>query len=113
MGEAAVSVFWNVLLFCPFYGGHSPTGPGTSAGENSALRSDLLVTSYSAVHNRRLGSATFERMGVARLTIALATTLVAMSAIQKLVTDLRATGRFETLQATLRYADADLFQTKG
>jgi 2-methylisocitrate lyase-like PEP mutase family enzyme len=59
-------------------------------------------------------AATFERMGVARITIASAPTLVAMSAIQKLATELRATGSFDTLAAPLRHPDAQkLFQTKG
>jgi len=56
-------------------------------------------------------AAAFERMGVARITIASAPTLVAMSAIQKLAADLRVTGSFEALTATLRHPDAQkLFQ---
>jgi 2-methylisocitrate lyase-like PEP mutase family enzyme len=59
-------------------------------------------------------AATFERMGVARITIASAPTLVAMAAIQKLAVELRATGSFDTLAAPLRHPDAQkLFQTKG
>jgi len=59
-------------------------------------------------------AATFERMGVARITIASAPTLVAMSAIQKLAVELRATGSFDALATQLRHPDAQkLFQPKG
>jgi len=59
-------------------------------------------------------AAAFERIGVARITIASAPTLVAMAAIQKLATDLRATGSFEALRTPLRHPDAQgLFRTKG
>jgi 2-methylisocitrate lyase-like PEP mutase family enzyme len=59
-------------------------------------------------------AAAFERMGVARITIASAPTLVAMSTIQKLATELRTTGGFEMLTATLRHPDAQkLFKLKG
>ena len=50
-------------------------------------------------------AAAFEHIGVARITIASAPTLVAMSTIQKLAEDLRATGGFDTLTATLRELD--------
>ncbi len=56
----------------------------------------------------------FGRMGVARITIASAPTLVTMSSIQKLATELRATGGFEMLATTFRHPDAQkLFQLKG
>lgn len=59
-------------------------------------------------------AAALERIGVARITIASAPTLVAMSAIQKLAAELRATGGFEMLASTLRHPDAQkLFSTKG
>lgn len=59
-------------------------------------------------------AAAFERMGVARITIASAPTLVVMSALQKLATDLRATGSFDGLAATMRHPDAQkLFQKRG
>ena len=51
-------------------------------------------------------AAAFERMGVARITIASAPTLVVMSGIQKLATELRATGDFDMLSAPLRHPDA-------
>jgi 2-methylisocitrate lyase-like PEP mutase family enzyme len=58
-------------------------------------------------------AAAFEKIGVARITIASAPTLVAMSAVHKLAAELRATGSFDTLAATLRHPDAQkLFQTK-
>ena len=50
--------------------------------------------------------ATFEKIGVARVTIASAPTLVAMSAIAELARELRATGRFDGLKAALRHPDA-------
>ncbi|MCC7080010.1 MAG: hypothetical protein IT530_05005 [Burkholderiales bacterium] len=54
-----------------------------------------------------------ERMGVARITIAAAPTLVVMSTIQKLAADLRATGGFDMLTATIRHPDAqELFRRK-
>ena len=59
-------------------------------------------------------AAAFERMGVARITIASAPALVAMSSIQKIATELHATGGFEMLTATLRHPDAQkLFAMKG
>jgi len=57
---------------------------------------------------------TFERMGVARITIASAPTLVTMSAIKTLAMELHTTGNFDGLTATLRHPDAQkLFQTNG
>lgn len=59
-------------------------------------------------------AAAFERMGVARITIASASTLFAMTTIQKLAVDLRASGSFDMLSAPLRHPDAQtLFQMKG
>jgi 2-methylisocitrate lyase-like PEP mutase family enzyme len=59
-------------------------------------------------------AAALERIGVARITIASAPTLVAMATIQKLATELRATGSFETLNTTLRHPDAQrLFKTEA
>jgi hypothetical protein len=56
----------------------------------------------------------FERMGVARITIASAPTLVTMSAIQKLAAELRTSGGFDMLNVPFRHPDAQaLFQTKG
>ena len=55
-----------------------------------------------------------DRIGVARITIASAPALVAISAIQGLATELRSTGGFEILTAGLRYPEAQkLFQLKG
>ena len=59
-------------------------------------------------------AAALEKIGVARITVASAPTLVAMSSIQKLAAELRATGGFEMLTGTFRHPDAQkLFQTKG
>jgi 2-methylisocitrate lyase-like PEP mutase family enzyme len=59
-------------------------------------------------------AAALERMGVARITIASAPTLVTMSGIQKLASELRATGGFEMLTTSFRHPDAQkLFQMKG
>lgn len=58
-------------------------------------------------------AAAFERMGVARITIASAASLVAMSTIRKLATELATTGSFDMLTAPMRHADAQkLFQMK-
>lgn len=59
-------------------------------------------------------ASALERLGVARVTIASAPTLVAMSAIQKLASEFRATGSFEILTASIRHPDAQkLFFRKG
>ena len=59
-------------------------------------------------------AAALEKIGVARITVASAPALVAMSGIQKLAAELRATGGFEMLTGTFRHPDAQkLFQTKG
>ncbi|HUB96794.1 MAG TPA: isocitrate lyase/phosphoenolpyruvate mutase family protein [Stellaceae bacterium] len=57
-------------------------------------------------------AATFERMGVARITIASAPTLVAMSAVKALAEQLKADGKFDNLAAGVRHPDAQaLFAT--
>jgi len=59
-------------------------------------------------------AAALERIGVARITIASAPALVTMSGIQKIASELQATGGFEVLTASFRHPDAQkLFQTKG
>ena len=59
-------------------------------------------------------AAAFERMGVARITIASAPALVTMSSIDKLATELRASHSFDMLDAALRHPDAQrLFELKG
>lgn len=59
-------------------------------------------------------AAELGRLGVARITIAGAPALVAMSAVGALAKDLRATGRFDGLQASLKHPDAQaLFTAKG
>lgn len=59
-------------------------------------------------------AAELERLGVARITIAAAPALVAFSAVTALAKDLRASGRFDLLQAALKHPDAQaLFSAKG
>jgi 2-methylisocitrate lyase-like PEP mutase family enzyme len=59
-------------------------------------------------------AAALERRGVARITIATAPALVAMTAIRDLAHDLRATGRFDRLAAAITHPDAQkLFAPKG
>jgi 2-methylisocitrate lyase-like PEP mutase family enzyme len=54
------------------------------------------------------------RIGIARITVASAPTLITMSGIQKLAAELRSTGSFDMLSPTLRHGDAQrLFQSKG
>jgi len=56
-------------------------------------------------------AAALERLGVARITIASAATLVTISKIQKLAAELRTTGGFEVLTTTFRHPEAQkLFQ---
>lgn len=60
------------------------------------------------------GVKALEQMGVARITIASAPTLVAMDTVRQLATDLRATGSFEGLCSSFHHPDAQkLFQIKG
>ena len=84
--------------------------PATIAAFVKAVGGPVNITGRPGMPN----AAAFERMGVARITIASAPTLVAMSTIQKLATELRTTGGFEMLTATLRHPDAQkLFKLKG
>jgi 2-methylisocitrate lyase-like PEP mutase family enzyme len=58
-------------------------------------------------------AAVLERIGVARITVASAPALVAMSTVQRLATDLRTTGSFDGLTSVLRHPDAQkLFSEK-
>jgi 2-methylisocitrate lyase-like PEP mutase family enzyme len=75
-----------------------------------AVSAPVNITGRAGMPN----AAAFESMGVARITIASAPTLVTMSAIQRIARELRATGGFDMLTASLRHPDAQkLFQTKG
>jgi 2-methylisocitrate lyase-like PEP mutase family enzyme len=81
--------------------------PRTIAALVEAVDAPVNVTGRPGMPD----SAALGRMGVARITIASAPTLVVMSAIQKLAVELQATGSFEMLTATLRRPDAQkLFQ---
>lgn len=84
--------------------------PATIADFVKAVGAPVNITGRPGMPDR----AALERLGVARITIASAPTLVVMSAIQKLAAELRQTGSFETLAAPLRHPDAQkLFTTKG
>jgi 2-methylisocitrate lyase-like PEP mutase family enzyme len=84
--------------------------PATIAAFVKAVDAPVNITGRAGMPD----AAAFERMGVARITIASAPTLVTMSAIQRLATELRVTGGFDMLTAELRHPDAQkLFQTKG
>jgi len=81
--------------------------PATIAAFVKAVGGPVNITGRPGMPN----AVEFERMGVARITIASAPALATMSAIQELATKLRATGGFEMLTATLRHPDAQkLFQ---
>jgi 2-methylisocitrate lyase-like PEP mutase family enzyme len=58
-------------------------------------------------------AAALERLGVARITIAGAPTLVAMAAVRALADDLRANGRFDGLAASLRHPEAQALFKEG
>ncbi len=81
--------------------------PATIAEFVNAVAAPVNVTGRPGMPD----ATALERLGVARITIASAPALVAMSTVQKLANDLRATGSFDALTATFRHADAQkLFQ---
>jgi 2-methylisocitrate lyase-like PEP mutase family enzyme len=83
--------------------------PATIAELVKAVDAPVNITGRAGMPN----ATAFESMGVARITIATAPTLVTISAIQKLATELRATSGFDMLATTLRHPDAQkLFQLK-
>jgi 2-methylisocitrate lyase-like PEP mutase family enzyme len=76
----------------------------------AAIAAPINITGRAGMSD----AASLERLGVARITIATAPTLVAMSAVKALADDLYATGRFDGLAASLRHPDAQaLFTRKG
>lgn len=84
--------------------------PATIAAFVKAVGGPVNITGRPGMPN----AAALERMGVARITIASAPTLVTMSRIQTLASELRTTGGFEMLSTTLRHPDAQkLFHMKG
>jgi 2-methylisocitrate lyase-like PEP mutase family enzyme len=84
--------------------------PATIAAFVKAVGAPVNITGRAGMPD----AAAFERIGVARITIASAATLVAMAAVQKLAAELRKSGSFEGLAAPLRHPDAQkLFQPKG
>lgn len=72
------------------------------AALTSALEAPVNITGRAGMPD----AAELERRGVARITIASAPTLVAMSAIRKLAEDLRVNGCFDGLAVTMRHPDA-------
>ena len=81
--------------------------PATIAEFVKAVAAPVNVTGRPGMPD----ATALDRLGVARITIASAPALMAMSTVQKLATDLRTTGSFDALTATLRHADAQkLFQ---
>lgn len=84
--------------------------PAIIAAFVEAIGAPVNITGRSGMPD----AAAFERMGVARITIASAPTLVAMTSIDKLAKELRASGNFDMLAASLRHPDAQkLFDLKG
>jgi 2-methylisocitrate lyase-like PEP mutase family enzyme len=84
--------------------------PATIAAFVKAIGAPVNITGRAGMPDAKA----LECMGVARITIASAPTLVTMSAIAKLAAELRASGGFNMLNAPLRHPDAQaLFQTKG
>ena len=75
----------------------------------AAIDAPINITGRAGMPN----AAALERLGVARITIASAPTLVAMSAVRALADDLRATGRFDGLAAALRHPDAQALFKEG
>jgi 2-methylisocitrate lyase-like PEP mutase family enzyme len=60
------------------------------------------------------GAAELQQLGVARITLASASTLVAMDAIRELAMNLRSSGDFESLDSSFHHPDAQkLFQLEG
>lgn len=76
--------------------------PETIARLTAAIAAPVNITGRAGMPD----AAALERLGVARITIASAPTLVAMSAIRDLADHLRATGSFDRLAAALRHPDA-------
>ena len=84
--------------------------PKTIAELAAAIAAPINVTGRAGMPD----AAALEGLGVARITIASAPTLVAMSAIRALAGELRATGRFDGLAAALKHPDAQaLFAMEG
>jgi 2-methylisocitrate lyase-like PEP mutase family enzyme len=84
--------------------------PATIAAFVEAVGGPVNITGRPGMPN----AAALERLDVARITIASAPTLVTMTGIQKLASELRATGGFEMLISSSRHPDTQkLFQMKG
>jgi 2-methylisocitrate lyase-like PEP mutase family enzyme len=75
--------------------------PTIIAALTAALGAPVNVTGRAGMPD----AAALEQLGVARITIASAPTLVAMSAVRKLAEELRASRRFDCLTTTIRHPD--------
>ena len=83
--------------------------PATIAEFVRAIAAPVNVTGRPGLPD----TATLEKIGVARVTIASAAALVVMSTIERLAADLRDTGNFDALAAPFRRPDAQkLFHRK-
>lgn len=83
---------------------------GLIAAFTKAISAPINITGRPGMPD----TAEFERMGVARITIASAPTLMTMGAIRKLAAGLRSTGSFDLLSGSFDHPDAQkLFQSKG
>jgi 2-methylisocitrate lyase-like PEP mutase family enzyme len=76
--------------------------PAAIAELVTAVRGPVNITGRAGMPD----AAALERIGVARVTLASAPALVAMSAIRRLASELRATGSFDGLDADIRHPDA-------
>lgn len=75
-----------------------------------AIGAPVNVTGWASMPDAK----SLERLGVARITTAAAPTLIAMSAVQKVAAELRDTGSFGALAATISHPEAQkLFPNPG
>jgi 2-methylisocitrate lyase-like PEP mutase family enzyme len=84
--------------------------PASIAALARAIKGPVNVTGRPGLPDAQA----LQRLGVARITIASAPTLVVMDSIQKLASEFRSTAAFGALSSRLQRADAQrLFQQKG
>lgn len=84
--------------------------PGLIAAFTEAIGAPVNVTGRPGMPD----AAELERMGVTRITIASAPTLMTMGAIHELATNFRSTGSFDLLRGSFHHPEAQkLFQPKG
>lgn len=84
--------------------------PGLIAAFTKAVDAPVNITGRPGMPD----ATELERIGVARITIASAPTLVTMGAMDKLAADLRSTGGFDALSSPFHHPEAQkLFRSKG